>query len=146
MPSTPRPREDGAHLTELWSHLLWELRLWRPGAGFDADVGQFAMRLLGARMLADFDPRPARALLEYDAVEALARVAVPTLALTADGDPLRDCHERVLELVPSAEGHVFAGDHPVHDPDRAGEYFDPVRDRMAAAGLLRGAPAAETAR
>lgn len=137
-PADPQPREDGGHLADLWSHLLWEIGLWRPGHAFDEHIGAFAMRLLASRMLADFDWRPARSLLEYDAPQALERLAVPLLALTAEQDPLFNCHATVLEKVPAARAHVFAGGHPVHDPARVGEYLDPVLPRLAEA---RGAAA-----
>jgi len=140
-PADPKPLEDGSHLTDLWSHLLSEVSLWRPGHAFDDDIGVFAMRLLASRMLADFDWRPARSLLEYDAQEALARLDVPLLALTAEQDPLFGCHASVLEAVPGAFGHVFAGGHPVHDASRVDEYLDPVLPRLAEATGARTAAA-----
>jgi pimeloyl-ACP methyl ester carboxylesterase len=132
-PADPKPREDGSHLTDLWSHLLWEVGLWRPGHAFDDEIGAFAMRLLASRMLADFDWRPARSLLEYDALDALERLTVPLLALTAEQDPLFACHATVLEIVSGARGHVFAGGHPVHDAARVAEYLEPVLPQLAAA-------------
>lgn len=127
--ATPREhevREDGSHLVDLWKHLLWEVRMWRPNARWSPALGEFAMQLLEARMLAGFDMRPARALLEYDVFAALAAVGVPVLALTADDDPLRNCHDEVLRRVPGARGHVYAGDHPIHDPARALEFVTPI--------------------
>lgn len=126
MPEHPSPREDGGHLVEIWNHLLWEVRMWRPHVAWSPALGDFAMQLLEARMLAGFDMRPARALLEYDVFAALADVRVPVLALSADDDPLRPCHEEVLRRVPGARGHVFAGDHPLHDPARADEFVAPI--------------------
>ena len=141
-PSDPQPREDGGHLTDLWSHLLGEVALWRPGQAFDAEIGGYAMRLLASRMLADFDWRPARSLLEYDAPAALARLTVPMLALTAEQDPLFPCHATVLEIVSGARAHVFAGGHPVHDPARVDEYLEPVLAALEdAVGAPRGAAA-----
>jgi pimeloyl-ACP methyl ester carboxylesterase len=84
------------------------------------------MKLLNARMQAGFDMRPARALLEYDVFAALAAVRVPVLALTATDDPLQNCHATVLERVPGATGHCYAGDHPVHSRARAAEFIAPI--------------------
>ncbi len=119
-------REDGSHLVELWKHLLWEVHMWRPHVPWSPALGEFAMQLLEARMLAGFDMRPARALLEYDVFAALDAVRVPVLALTADDDPLRNCHDELLRRVPGARGHVFAGDHPIHDAARAAEFVAPI--------------------
>jgi pimeloyl-ACP methyl ester carboxylesterase len=145
--ATPAPmtiREDGTHLAELWRHVLWETRMWRPNAPWDESLGQFAMGLLRAKVLADFDMRPARALAEYDVLGALDRlrlIARPAasaadrpqvLALTADDDPLRNCHDIVLARVPVATGHCFPGEHPVHVPARAVEYVAPILARLEA--------------
>lgn len=130
-PDAPQLREDGAHLEQLWQHLLSELRLWRPQAEFDEALGQQAMRLLLSRMLAEFDWRPARALLAYDSQQALRQLRTPLLALTAEQDPLRACHAAVLACVAGAGEHIFAGGHPVHEPARVAEYIAPVLDRLA---------------
>jgi hypothetical protein len=106
--------------------MLWEVRMWRPHVPWSPALGEFAMQLLEARMLAGFDMRPARALLEYDVFAALGAVRVPVLALSADDDPLRNCHDEVLRRVPGARGHVFAGDHPIHDAARAAEFVAPI--------------------
>jgi pimeloyl-ACP methyl ester carboxylesterase len=131
--ATPKavvPEPDGSHLTRLWEHLLWETAMWRPKVAWSESLGHFAMGLLGAKMLAGFDMRPARALAEYDAREALTRLVVPVLALTAEDDPLNNCHDTVLELCPSATGHCFGGDHPIHAPDRGADYFAPILARF----------------
>ena len=122
--------EDGSHLTKIWQHVLWETRMWRPQAGWDESLGRFAMGLLRAKMLADFDMRPARTLLEYDIIAALPRIRIPVLALTADQDPLRNCHEIVLGAVAGATGHCFPGEHPIHRSERAAEYIRPILQRL----------------
>jgi pimeloyl-ACP methyl ester carboxylesterase len=133
--ATPAPMtvsEDGHHLTDIWQHVMWETKMWRPAAAFDESLGRFAMGLLRAKILADFDMRPARALLEYDVFDALARVRVPVLALTADQDPLRNCHEIVLARIAGSTGHCFSGEHPIHVPARAAEYLAPILQRLNA--------------
>jgi pimeloyl-ACP methyl ester carboxylesterase len=134
-PAALEIREGGEHMAGLWAQIRGELRIWRPNVAWSPELGAYAMKLLKARMLADFDMRPARALLEYDIVGALARLAaarVPVLALSADDDPLRNCHEAVLARVAGASGHCFTGDHPVHRRSGAAEYAEPIIGRWRA--------------
>lgn len=139
--ATPRPvevSEDGSHLQRLWQHMLWEVKMWRPNVGYDPELGTYAMKLLQARMLANFDMRPARALLEYDVFAALDAVRVPLLALTAADDPLHDCHATVMQRVPGATDHCYPGDHPVHSRARAAEFIAPlVAKHREVEGVLR---------
>jgi pimeloyl-ACP methyl ester carboxylesterase len=136
--ATPTPmvlREDGEHLKELWKHLLWEVRMWRPKTPYDDALGAFAMKLVKARIAADFDLRPMRTLLEYDvftALDALAASGVPVLALSATDDPLYNCHEAVLARIPGATGHVFQGEHPVHTRAGAAAFVAPLLARYRA--------------
>jgi pimeloyl-ACP methyl ester carboxylesterase len=126
MPHATPPAEDGSHVLATWQHTWWEVRMWRPNAPFDESLANFAWQLLGDRIQAGFDMRPARALLEYDAVSALQRVQVPVLALCADDDPLRSCHETVIATARRVAAHLFPGDHPLHDEQRAAEYVAPL--------------------
>ncbi len=143
-PSAMVVQEDGGHLTAIWQHVMWEVKMWRPKAAYDAALGEYAMGLLRAKMLADFDMRPARALLEYDIFAALDRVRVPVLALTADQDPLRNCHETVLARVAHARGHCFEGEHPLHSAARAAEYAEAIvrADSRPQAGSVQPGTAA----
>jgi pimeloyl-ACP methyl ester carboxylesterase len=126
MPAPFQPAEDGTHMLALWRHIMHEVRIWRPHAPFDASLAKFAMNLLQARMMAGFDMRPAKALLEYDAVAALRQLEVPVLAISATDDPLYNCHEVVLANAAGAAGHVFVGDHPVHSRGRGSDYAAPL--------------------
>lgn len=126
MPAPFQPAEDGTHMLALWRHIMHEVRIWRPHAPFDASLAKFAMNLLQARMMAGFDMRPAKALLEYDAVAALRQLEVPVLAISATDDPLYNCHEVVLANAAGAAGHVFVGDHPVHSRRRGSDYAAPL--------------------
>jgi pimeloyl-ACP methyl ester carboxylesterase len=129
-PAPTSVREDGSHLTDIWKFVMWETKTWRPASEFNTALGEFAMGLLRAKMLADFDMRPVRTLLEYDIFDALEQVRVPVLALTAELDPLRSCHETVLASVTGSTGHCFAGEHPIHTPTRAPEYIAPILQRL----------------
>lgn len=133
-PTPMVPREDGEHLLELWRHLFWEVRMWRPHAPWNEELGQFAMQLVKAKFLADFDTRPMRTLLEYDVFAALDSIAVPTLALGATDDPLFNCHEAVLARVRGSTGHVFQGDHPLHRAAGAQDWVAPLLARLRTPG------------
>jgi pimeloyl-ACP methyl ester carboxylesterase len=134
--ATPTPmvlREDGEHLKELWKHLLWEVRMWRPNAAYDDALGGFAMQLVKAKIAADFDLRPMQTLLEYDVHAALAGLdasGVPVLALSATDDPLYNCHAAVLQQLPGATGHVHQGEHPVHTRAGAARFVAPVIEKL----------------
>jgi pimeloyl-ACP methyl ester carboxylesterase len=136
--ATPTPielRESGEHLAGLWAQVWSGVRTWRPNAPWSPELGAYAMQLLKARMLAEFDMRPAQALLEYDifgALEALNASRVPVLALTANDDPLTNCHEAVLARVAAATGYRFPGEHPVHRRATAGDYVAPIVERWRA--------------
>lgn len=136
--ATPKPievRADGEHLAGLWEQLCAEIRIWRPNEPWSPELGAYAMQLLKARMLADFDRRPARALLEYDifgGLAALSEARVPVLALAAADDPLQNCHEAVLSRVAGATGHRFPGEHPVHRRATAAIYIAPILERWRA--------------
>lgn len=132
-PAPMLPREDGEHLKQLWQHLLWEVRMWRPQQPWSEELGAFAMQLVKAKFLADFDTRPMRTLLEYDVFAALDAIAVPTLALTASDDPLSNCHEAVLARVRGSTGHVFRGDHPLHSAAGAAAWVEAIMARLRAA-------------
>jgi pimeloyl-ACP methyl ester carboxylesterase len=128
-------RAGGEHMAEIWTQVMGGVRIWRPNVAWTPELAAFAMKLLKARLLSDFDMRPSKALLEYDIFGALARLAnagVPVLALSAADDPLRSCHEALLARVPGASGHCFPGDHPVHRRAGAPEYVEPIIARWRA--------------
>jgi pimeloyl-ACP methyl ester carboxylesterase len=134
-PAELEVREAGEHMAEIWAQVLAGVRIWRPNATWTPELAAYAMKLLKARLLSDFDMRPSKALLEYDIFGALARLAnagVPVLALSAADDPLRNCHEALLARVPGASGHCFPGDHPVHRRAGAAEYVEPIIARWRA--------------
>jgi pimeloyl-ACP methyl ester carboxylesterase len=118
----PKWSEDGAHFAWAWQRALWLQRMWEPGLVLDDAAAE---RLRGATLdslLAQQSDDSADALKEYDMAAALARVSVPTLAVTATTDPLNNCHAQVMGLVKGAAGHVFEGRHPLHDPASGAAY------------------------
>lgn len=130
-PTAPVPVEDGSHLVKWWQHILWEMRMWQPDFTLDARGGEQATRVLLNDLQGRFEFAGLRALAEFEMADCLPRLTVPTLALTAATDPLRDQHDTVLGLVPDGVGHEFPGNHPVHDPARAAEYVKIISEFIA---------------
>jgi pimeloyl-ACP methyl ester carboxylesterase len=121
-PAPPPWSEDGAHIAWLWQRALWLQKMWDPAFTLsDAAAEQLKTAVLETLLAGDTSDTAA-ALRDYDLELALPRLAGPVLALTADTDPLRNCHALALRLVPGARGHVFKGAHPLHHAPRAGEY------------------------
>lgn len=122
----PEWSEDGAHIAWVWERSLWLQRMWDSGFKLDDDGAALLRNAVIDSMLAQQMDDATEALREYETGDALAKVRVPTLALTAETDPLNNCHEKVLELVDGSTGHTFAGGHPHHYPEKAGEYLDVI--------------------
>jgi pimeloyl-ACP methyl ester carboxylesterase len=119
---TPDWSEDGAHIAWVWERALWLQRMWDSGFTLD-DTGAGLLRnAVIDSMVAQQSDDSADALKNYDMEAALIKVSVPTLALTAETDPLNNCHVKVLSLVQGAVGHTFAGGHPHHHPEKADDY------------------------
>jgi len=62
----------------------------------------------------------------YDLAARLPLLRHETLLLGAERDSLAATFERARTLLPSAEAHFFAGHHPIHFPERAADYVEPV--------------------
>ena len=133
----PQPVADGSHLTNWWQHILSQLQTWQPDFELDELGGAQAMRILMNDLHSRFDFSGHKALAEFEVEDCLRRLSVPTLALTATTDPLRDQHDKVLSLVARVQGHEFQGGHPIHDPTRADEYVDVVVDFIESGGSWR---------
>ena len=125
--------EDGAHVAWVWERSLWLQRMWDSGFELDEQGAALLRNAVIDSMLAQQMDDATEALREYDMEAALRKVRKPTLAITAETDPLNNCHEKVLALVEGSIGHSFAGGHPMHYPDKAGEYVGVILE------FLRGA-------
>jgi len=114
--------EDGSHMAWVWQRALWLQRMWDKNFKLD-DAGAATIRAaMIDSLLAQQSDDSAEALRAYDLVDCLPRITVPTLAITATGDPLTNCHADVLALVPGVQSHVFDGTHPLHDAARVESY------------------------
>ena len=122
----PQWSEDGTHIAWVWERSLWLQRMWDSGFELNGDGAALLRNAVIDSMQAQQMGDATQALREYEMGEALAKVRVPTLALTAETDPLNNCHEKVLELVDGAVGHTFAGGHPNHYPEKAAVYVNVI--------------------
>ena len=123
---TPPWSEDGAHITWVWERSLWLQRMWDSKFELNDDGASLLRNAVIDGLLAQQSDDSAEALKNYDMEDALKQVQVSTLALTAETDPLNNCHQKVLGLVDNAIGHTFPGGHPLHSPERAKEYTDVI--------------------
>ncbi|MDX2144754.1 MAG: alpha/beta fold hydrolase [Rhodospirillaceae bacterium] len=121
-PTPPRWSEAGDHVAWSWQRALWLQRMWDSQFTLnDTTAGHIKAAMIDA-LLAGQQDDTAEALKDYDMDAALKKLALPTLAIAAETDPLTNCHADVLSRVPSARGYRFAGSHPLHHVDRAADY------------------------
>jgi pimeloyl-ACP methyl ester carboxylesterase len=128
---SPRVAPDGAHRTLAWDRVLCFVREWRPGF----EPGDEDLPWLHGLMIDFLETRgssSAYAMARYDLAERLPALSVPTLLLTADGDPLAPSHARAVALVRDAREHRFPGGHPLHEPARAEEWVTVVDEFLRA--------------
>ncbi len=123
---TPSWSEDGARIAWVWERSLWLQRMWDSKFKLDEKGAAHLRNAVIDSMLTQQSDDSAEALKNYDMEAALKQVRVPTLALTAETDPLNNCHEKELGLVDGAVGHSFIGGHPLHYPDKAKDYVDVI--------------------
>ena len=129
----PRWSEDGAHISWVWERSLWLQRMWDSQFELDDDGAALLRNAVVDSMLAQQSDDATEALRNYDMEAALRKVRTPTLALSAETDPLNNCHAKVLELVKGCVGHVFAGGHPLHYPQKAADYAAVILDFLGRA-------------
>jgi pimeloyl-ACP methyl ester carboxylesterase len=127
----PRIAPDGAHRTLAWERVLGFVREWRPGfEPRDEDLPWLHGLMID--WLETRGASSAHAMARYDLAERLPALSLPTLLLTADGDPLAPNHGRAVALVRDAREHRFTGGHPLHEPARAEMWATVVDDFLRA--------------
>lgn len=123
-PKNPPAAEDGSHMAYAFTRAMWTKKMWKPDFAFDAPHAQETYLLFVENLISGLNWSPE--ILRIDYPSLLAKITVPTLLLSAEGDPLRDQHEKAMGFVAQARGHVFPGNHPLHQPDKAAEYVAAV--------------------
>jgi pimeloyl-ACP methyl ester carboxylesterase len=121
-PEPPAWDAEGTHMAWAWQRTVWLQKMWDSGFALSTETTEDMRSALIDSLLSGHQADTAEALKAYDLDLALARLRGPVLALSAETDPLNNCHDEVLRLVPHAQGHVFPGSHPVHHPNQAAEY------------------------
>jgi pimeloyl-ACP methyl ester carboxylesterase len=131
-PFALRIRNDGRHDRFPFDVALATLAEWDPSFRLSDEtlpaVYAMAADFLQCRMQSN------TAYQRYDVAAKLAELTCPTLALTADTEPLRPAHERVLARLKRGQGHIFPGAHPLV-AGRPEEYV------QAIAAFIEAAPA-----
>jgi pimeloyl-ACP methyl ester carboxylesterase len=131
--SGPGLKDDGSHRSWLWDQAAHTYTVFAPQS-FRLDearlprIYQFIADFIAAGMRQDMAQ-----LQPYDFAQKLAAVRVPTLVLSAETEPLRASFEPLIAARGDCVSHLFPGDHPLHDPARAGEFAHVV------AGFYRSA-------
>lgn len=123
---TPDWKEDGSHIAWVWERALWLQKMWDSNFTLDDQGAALLRHAVIDSMSAQQSDDSAEALKNYDMEDALQRANVPVLALTAETDPLNNCHIKVLEAANGSVGFTFKGSHPLHDPNKAADYVDAV--------------------
>lgn len=119
-PQNPPAAEDGSHMAYAFTRVLWTKKMWKPDFVFDAPHAREAYLLFLENLTSGLNWSPEILRIDYPAL--LANITVPTLFLSAEGDPLRNQHEKAMGFVAGSRGHVFAGNHPLHQTDKAIDY------------------------
>jgi pimeloyl-ACP methyl ester carboxylesterase len=120
--SGPGLRDDGSHRSWLWDQAAHTYTVFAPKS-FQLDearlprIYQFIADFIAAGMRHDMAQ-----LQPYDFAAKLKAVQLPTLVLSADTEPLRASFEPLIAARGECASHLFPGDHPLHDPARAGEF------------------------
>ncbi len=118
----PGIRDDGSHRNWLWDQAAHTYTVFAPKS-FQLDearlprVYQFIADFIAAGMHQDMAQ-----LQPYDFAKKLGAVQLPTLVLSAETEPLRASFEPLIAARGDCASHLFPGDHPLHDPVRAGEF------------------------
>jgi pimeloyl-ACP methyl ester carboxylesterase len=121
-PQSPPWAEDGGHIAWVWQRAVWLKKMWDPAFVLNDATAEQSRSAVMENLLAGDTNDTADALKDYDLDLVLPKLTVPVLALTAQSDPLNNCHKDVLRLVRGARGHQFAGAHPLHHPAKAADY------------------------
>jgi len=132
----PGLQDDGSHRTFLWDQAINAYEIFDP----DFVLNDQTLPLI-YRMIEDFlatgMPEDFGGFAPYDMPTKLAAIKVPSCILTAETDPLRSAQAPTVAALEAGNGPVRAvtlpGGHPLHDPDRQGQYADAIAEFLIAA-------------
>ena len=132
----PGLHEDGSHRTFLWDQAINAYEIFDPDFVLSDTTLPLIYRMiedyLATGMPADFG-----GFAPYDMPEKLGQVRVPSCVLTADTDPLRSAQAPTVAALEAGGAEVRAvtlpGAHPLHDPERSGQYAEAIASFLEAA-------------
>lgn len=118
---SPDFSDSGTHKTFAWDMIERTLREWDHRFAVTPETLPLMYEYVRDYLETGLKAKPA--LLAYQMIPRLPLIGVPTLALTAEIEPLRPTHATVVASVPHVEEHCFPGAHPLLDAARAAEYL-----------------------
>lgn len=124
----PGLHADGSHRTFLWDQAINALEIFDPNFALNESTLPLVYRFMldylstGPRaQFGGFEP--------YPLADRLDEVDAPILVLSAETDPLRPALEPTLAAAGErGRGLVLPGGHPLHDPQRCGEFANALCD------------------
>ena len=132
----PGLHEDGSHRTFLWDQAINAYEIFDPDFVLDDRTLPLIYRMI-EDYLATGMPEDFGGFAPYDMPGKLAGVNVPGCVLTAETDPLRSAQAPTVAALETGSGAVRAvtlpGGHPLHDPDRRGQYAEAIADFLKSA-------------
>jgi pimeloyl-ACP methyl ester carboxylesterase len=133
--SGPGLQDDGSHRSFLFDQAVNTYEIFAPGWTLSAKTLPMVYRFIEA-YLATGMPKDMGSTVPYDIAAKLGQLNVPLLVLSAETEPLRPSFEPLRAAAPpDHDAYVFPGDHPLHDPDRAGEYAQALHAFLKRRGL-----------
>ncbi len=127
----PGLHDDGSHRSFLWDQAINAYSIFDP----DFVLSDKTLPLI-YRMIEDYlatgMPDDYGGFAPYDMPTKLKQVTVPSCVLTAETDPLRTAQAPSVAALQAGASPVQAvtlpGAHPLHDPDRRGQYAEAIAD------------------
>lgn len=127
----PGLHEDGSHRSFLWDQALNAYEIFDPAFVLSDQTLPLIYRMI-EDYLATGMPDDFGGFASYNMPERLARVEISSCVLTAETDPLRSAQAPTVAALQAGTGSVRAvtlsGGHPLHDPERRGQYADAIAD------------------
>jgi pimeloyl-ACP methyl ester carboxylesterase len=129
--SRPLPQADGSHKALAWERTEGLLREYIPGFTVTPETIDMVWPALIDYLETDFvSSGPVAGA--YDLAARLPLVRQPTLLMTAEKDTLVSTFETACALLPTAQTHRFAGQHPIHFAEEAARFVKPVLSFLTA--------------
>ena len=123
---TPPPSliaEDGSSVQNTWTQTLGMMRRLNPETELTAETENKILDAYVAFVEATYKPGTAKAFFEFQTVEMVAKVNVPTLVIGSPTDTLADHHESAVSKFSNVQDFKFTQTHPLyqlsHGPSKA---------------------------